>query len=115
MSSDYDPRLQALFAEAREAFDREAFTRRVMAQVDAGRRRTLAIWAIAAVLTMVVLVFLAAPVFTALRLVTELLPVSVVEIENDWAKQLLAPVNSVAALIAVLALAVRKFYRRIFG
>ena len=115
MSSDYDPRLQALFAEAKETFDREAFTRDVMAQVDAGRRRTMAVWAIAAVVAMVVLVFLAAPLLTALQLMTGLLPVSVVEIENDWANKLLAPVNSVAALVAVLALAVRKFYRRIFG
>ena len=115
MSSDYDPRVQALFAEARQAFDREAFTRDVMAQVDAGRRRTMAVWAIAAVIAMVVLVFLAAPLFTALQLMTELLPESVVEIENDWAEQLLAPVNSVAALIAMLALALRKFYRRIFS
>ena len=60
MSSDYDPRLQALFTEARQAFDREAFTRRVMAEIDAGRRRTMAVWAVAAVVSMVVLVFLAA-------------------------------------------------------
>ncbi|MBT8081965.1 MAG: hypothetical protein KJP08_03840 [Gammaproteobacteria bacterium] len=115
MSSDFDPRLQALFAEARKAFDREAFTRDVMAQIDAGRRRTVVVWAVAATVTVVVLIFLAAPVLTALRLVTELLPVSVVEIQSDWMKQLLAPVNSVAALIAVLALGIRKFYRRIFG
>ena len=115
MSSDYDPRLQALFAEAREAFDREAFTHRVMAQVDAGRRRSMAISAIAAGFVLVVLVFLAAPLLTALQLMTDLLPASVVEIENDWAKKLLAPVNSMAALIAVLALGMRKFYRRIFA
>lgn len=114
MSNDYDPRLEALFAEAREAFDREAFTRRVMARVDADRRRAMLVWAIGAAVVTVVLVFLAAPVLTTLQLVTELLPVSVVEVENDWARQLLAPVNSVAALIAVLALGVRKFYRRIF-
>ena len=114
MSSDYDPRLQTLFAEARETFDREAFTRRVMAEVDAGRRRTVTGWAIAAALVMAVLVFLAAPVLTALQLMTDLLPVSVVEVDNELAKQLLAPVNSVAAVLALLALGVRKFYRRIF-
>ena len=115
MSKDYDPRLQALFAEAGQAFDREAFTRRIMAQIDAGRRRTIAVWAVGAALAVVVLVFLAAPLLTALQLMTDLLPVSVVEIENYWVKQLMAPVNSMAALVAVLALAVRKFYRRIFG
>ena len=115
MSSEYDPRLQALFGEARQAFDREAFTQNVMAQVDAGRRRAMAIWAIAAVASIVVLVFLAAPLLTALQLMTELLPESVVEIENNWAQLLLAPINSMAALIAVVALGVRKFYRRIFS
>ena len=115
MSSDYDPRLQALFAEARQELDREAFTRGVMTRVDAGRHRTMLVWGLAAAMAFVALVFLATPVLTALQLVTELLPASVVDIQSDWRKQLLAPVNSVAALIAVLALALRKFYRRIFG
>jgi hypothetical protein len=115
MSSEYDPRLQALFARARETFDREAFTHRVMARVDAGRRRTIGVWVFVAAITLVMLAFLAAPVLTALELMTELLPASVVKIENDLAKQLLAPINSVAALAVLLALGARKFYRRIFG
>lgn len=114
MSTEYDPRLQALFAEARETFDRDAFARLVMARVDTGRRRTLGVWAAVAALAIVILVFLAAPLLTALQLVTELLPVSVFDIENDWMKKLLAPVNSVAALLVLLGLGARKFYRRIF-
>jgi len=40
--------------------------------------------------------------------------VGLIEIENQWAQQLLAPINSVAAAIAIGALGIRKFYRRIF-
>ena len=115
MNSDYDPRLEEVFARARQEFDREAFTRLVMSRIDASRRRTLFAWGIAASISVVALVFLAPAVLAALRLMTELLPVSIVEIENDLAEQLLAPVNSIAALIAVVALVVRKVYRRIFG
>lgn len=114
MNSEYDPQLQALFAEAKEAFDRDAFTRRVMAEVDAGRRRAMGVSAVIAAAAIIVLALLADPVLAALRLMTDLLPVSVVEIENDWINKLLAPINSVAALLALLALGVRKFYRRIF-
>ena len=114
MNSEYDPQLQALFAEAKEAFDREAFTRRVMAEVDAGRRRAVGVSAVFAAAAIVVLALLADPVIAALGLMTDLLPVSVVEIENEWMNKLLAPINSVAALLALVALGVRKFYRRIF-
>ena len=47
-----------------------------------------------------VLALLAAPVFEAMSMATRLLPVSLVEIETDWLRQLLAPMNSVAAAIA---------------
>ena len=70
--------------------------------------------AVIAAAAIIVLALLADPVIAALRLMTDLLPVSVVDIENDWINRLLAPVNSVAALLALLALGVRKFYRRIF-
>jgi hypothetical protein len=109
-----DPDLQALFSQARQSFERDAFVRDVMARIDRERRRTLVLWAGLAVAVFAVLALLAAPVFEAVSMATRLLPVSLVEIETDWLRQLLAPMNSVAAAIAVGVLLVRKFFRRIF-
>jgi hypothetical protein len=45
---------------------------------------------------------------------TQVLPVPLLEIETEWLRLLLSPINSVAAAIAVAALGLRKFFRRIF-
>jgi len=58
---------------------------------------------------------LAAPVIDTLRIANQILPASLVQIETDWVRQVLSPVNSVAAAIALGALALRRFYRWIFG
>ena len=107
-----DPKLQALFAEATETFDPDAFARDVMARIDAERRRTMLFWAGFGLVALVVLVLLAAPLLAAVNMVSQFLPASLVEIESDLLQQLLSPINSVAAAIAIVALGIRKFYRR---
>jgi len=109
-----DPRLQALFAKAEQAFDGEAFVRDVMARIDRGRHRLLLAWAGVSILAIGGLSLLAPPVIEAIAMASSLLQVSLVEIETEWLQQLLAPINSVAAAIALGALGIRKFYRRIF-
>ena len=44
MTDDYDPRLQALFAEAKQSFDPDAFTRGILQRIDRERRRSLLGW-----------------------------------------------------------------------
>jgi hypothetical protein len=110
-----EPKLLALFTEAEQVFDRDAFARTVMARIDAERRRTVLLWAGLGAIAIVALVFLAAPVLTALGMATDLLPSTLLDIETGWLEQLLSPINSVAAAIALGALALRKFYRSIFG
>ena len=110
-----DPRLQALFARAEQTFDRDEFIRDVMARIDRGRHRLLLVWAGLSIVAVVALALLAAPVFSALAMASSLLPVSLVDIETQWLQQLLAPINSVAAAIAIGALGIRMIYRRIFG
>lgn len=114
MSIDYDPKLQALFAEAEQALDREAFTRGVMHRIDRGRRLTLVLWSLVGAVAIACLALLAAPLTTIAGFASGLLPMELVEIETSWLQQLLSPINSVAAAIAVGALALRSFYRRIF-
>lgn len=110
-----DPKLQALFTQAAKEFDRDAFAREVMTRIDAERRRTLLLWAGLGIAVAVVFALLASPVLTAFGMATQLLPTSLVDIETGWLRQLLSPINSIAAAIAIGALAIRKFYRSIFG
>ena len=110
-----DPRLQALFAQAEQALDRDAFLRSLMQRIDRERQRALVVWVALSIVMIAGLVLLAPPVLAALEMATRLLPVSLVDIETEWLQLLLAPINSVAAAIALLALGIRKFFRRIFG
>jgi hypothetical protein len=110
-----DPRLQALFAEAEQSLDREAFLRDVMARIDRGRHRLLFAWAGLSIIAIAGLALLASPAIEAVTMASNLLPVSLVDIETRWLQQLLAPINSVAAGIALGALGIRKFFRWISG
>jgi len=113
MSTDYDPQLQALFEQARQPFDQDAFSRLVLERIDRERRRTLVVWAAFGIVALIILAMLAKPVFAALAMATQLLPVSLVEVETTWLRLLLSPINSVAAAVAIGALGVRSFFRRL--
>lgn len=115
MNNDYDPRLQALFTQAQQAFDRDSFTRRVLERIDRERRRALLAWSAFGLAGVVVLALLSNPLFVALSMATQLLPMSLVDIETEWLRQLASPINSVAALIAIGALGIRGFFRRFLG
>jgi hypothetical protein len=114
MSTEYDPKLQALFEQAEQGFDRDAFTREVMARIDRGRRGIVLLWSVLGILAIAIVALVAAPLTTAVSFASQLLPASLVEIETGLLQKLLSPVNSVAAAIAVGALALRRFYRWIF-
>ena len=110
-----DPRIQTLFAQAEQIFDRDAFLRRVMRRIDRERRRSLLVWAALSIVMIAGLALLAPPVVTALEMATKLLPVSLVDIETKWLQLLLAPINTVAAAIAIGALAIFTFFRKILS
>ena len=63
----------------------------------------------------IVLALLSKPLIAALVMATQLLPVSLVDIESEWLRQLASPINSVAAVIALGALGIRWFLRRFLG
>ena len=56
-----DPKLLALFTEAQQVFDQDAFAREVLARIDAERRRTVLLWAGLGFIALVALALLAAP------------------------------------------------------
>jgi len=114
MSTARDPDLQKLFAQAEQDFEDDSFAAHVLRQIDHERRRMLLVWFALIILALTCLAFLAAPVFAAFGMATQVLPVPLLKIETEWLRLLLSPINSVAAAIAVAALGLRKFFRRIF-
>ena len=114
MTTDYDPRLQELFNQAEQDLDSDLFTQDVSAEIGRQRRRTILLWSGFGVLALVVIAFLVSPLIATLQMATQLLPTSIVEVETQWLQLLLAPINSVAAIIALGFLGIRRFYRRIF-
>lgn len=114
MTNEYDPRLQALFAQAEQAFDRDSFAQDVMAHIDRDRRRAMTVWSLIGAIVLVSLAVLAPFLMSTAALVSGLLPTELVQIETTWLRQLVSPVNSIAAAVAVGGLALRKFYLFIF-
>ena len=112
MNNDHNPQLQALFEQAQETVDSDAFTRRVLENVDRERRHAVLAWSVLGVALLVILALLAKPVFAAFAMATKLLPVSLIDIESEWLRLLVSPINSVAALIALCALGIHRFFRR---
>lgn len=114
MNTGHDPKLMALFEEAETEFDDVAFTEEIMRVIDGQRRKTMLVWSAVMLVAIACLALVASPVVTALGMATELLPTSLVSIESDWLQKLLAPINSIAAALALGILAIRWFIRRIF-
>lgn len=114
MTTGRDPRLQALFAAAEQEFDTSTFRSEVMARIGGQRRRTVILWSSLSLIAIVALVMLSGPVIEALKFADQVLPVSLVDIETDWLRQVASPVNSVAAAIAIGSIALHRFYRMIF-
>ena len=114
MTTARDPTLQKLFALAAQVFQADVFAGDVVRQIDGERHRMLLVWFALIVVALMCLAFLASPVLAALGMATKALPVPLLEIETEWLRLLLSPINSVAAAIAVAALGLRKFFRRIF-
>lgn len=114
MTTSRDPNLQKLFTQAEQDFRNDSFAQDVLRRINRERRKTLLVWSVLIVLALTCLAFLTSPVFTAISMATQLLPVSLVEIEAEWLRLLLSPINSVAAAIALGVLSIRKFFRWIF-
>lgn len=114
MTHDQDPALKALFIKAARINREEAFIDQVMTQVDRLRRKASIGWLVAGLLLVALAWWLSRPVIDATALLTQLLPVSLVELENQLLAQLLAPLNSIAGAIALLFLLLCFAYKKLF-
>jgi hypothetical protein len=116
MTMERDPLLQKLFEIANQDLAADAFIAGVMGQIDALRRRAIIAWAVAGLVLGLAAWFLTPTVVGAVSLLSQLLPQTLVEIEDPSAivSQVMSPLNSVAAVVAVTALAIVFAYRKIF-
>lgn len=115
MTTDRDPALQSLFATAQQEMAGEAFTAQVMSRIDKLRRRTLIAWTGGGMVSVIVAWLLTGPVVNAVNIGSRFLPESLIELDNQVLADVLAPINSVAILVAVGILGLRAIYRKIFS
>jgi len=114
VTTDRDPQLASLFQSAEEKFPDEAFTSRVMSAVESRRRRSIIGWVISGLVLASCAWFLVLVLQDAVFLLTQFLPATIIDMDNRWTAQLLAPVNSVSGLFGLGALALWAAFRKLF-
>jgi len=99
MTEQRDPHLQALFANARQELDGEAFTTGMMAKTRLQRYRVPAMIAGVAVLVIVCAILLAPSLLTFALLTAQTLTTNLVELGDGWLGLALSPINNIASLL----------------
>ncbi len=106
-----DPFLDQVFCQLDEDLPSTAFTEMVMAQADQQKR-----WRIARRVAVAILLgLIGIPLQDFALALAHILAVSLIDLERGLVAQLLAPVNSVGALLSVVLLGLRIVHKRIFA
>jgi hypothetical protein len=108
--TERDPRLLALFAEADQVPTDTLFTARTIGKVQLKEHRRLIVGAGIGVIG----ALLAIPLQDAAVPVAQFVLTSVVEVDNQLLAQILAPINSVGAVLSAVLLLTRAAHRRLF-
>jgi len=111
MMDDRDPVLQALFASPQEDLAGEVFTMRVMSQTDNLKSRAT----IRRVFIGLALGLLTIPLQELAVPLTQLMVVSLFDLDNLVLAQVLAPLNTVGSALSMVLLGMRVVYKRIFS
>jgi len=116
MTMERDPLLLELFHTANQDLPGDAFITRVMSRIDALRRRAILAWAATGLVLAIAAWLLTPTVVGAVDLLSQTLPQSLVEIDEPAALigQVLGPLNSIAAAVAITVLVIAFAYRKIF-
>ena len=115
MTFDRDPALQDLFVTAKNELEDDAFIAEVMSRVNKLRRRMLVSWIVVGLVLAVGVGVLSDPLLVAVNLAIQLLPESLIELDDRWLAQILSPVNSVAGLLGLGFLALRAAWKKILS
>ena len=106
-----DPNLQAWFAEAAEPLNDSVFTQTVMEEINRVRR-----WQFAQrVALAITLALMSIPAQDIGLIIAEALLTELVNVPNQLAAVVLAPINSVGGVLSVVLLLLRAMHRRLFA
>jgi len=115
MTDERDLTLQTLFDVANQEMSDTAFVDEVMLRIDKLRRRAIIGWTVAGLLLLPVGWLVAAPLQDSILLLSQILPNSLVEVDEGLIAQVFAPINSFSAIAAVAILGTRALYKKIFA
>ena len=115
MTIDRDPGLETLFAVAKQELSGEEFTASVMVRIDRARRRTVIGWIGGGIVAAVFAGVAAGPLIDAVNLGMQILPESLIEVDDQALSQIFAPVNSVAGAVGLGFLGIRMVYKAVFS
>ncbi len=85
-----------------------------MSAVDNRRRRSIIGWVISGLVLVSCAWFLVLILQDAVFLLTQILPTTIVDMDNRWIAQFLAPVNSVSGVLGLGALGLWAAFRKFF-
>jgi hypothetical protein len=112
MNDERDPLLESLFSQAEHELVEDKFTVQVMAGVKK-RRRNVLIGRLGIVALFVALeLLLSSPLQNAAGGITQVLSMSLIEVENEWLTRVFGPLNSVAGLLGMMLLGMQFLYRK---
>ena len=115
MNSDHDPVIEAIFSRAKEELAGERFTASVMARTDSLKRRAMLGWLLSFLAVAAGFWMLSGPLHEVAALMNQVLPTTLVDMEDRLVGQLLAPLNSIAGPIAVMVFGLNMLYRKVFA
>ena len=112
MNDERDPLLESLFSQAEHELVEDEFTVQVMDGVKK-RRRNVLIGRLAIVVSLVALeLLLSSPLQDTAGVITQVLGMSLIEVESEWLTMVFGPLNSIAGLLGMLLIGMQFLYRR---
>ena len=102
--------IKALFDDAETPLSDDTFTKNVLTEAEQVKRRLL----IRRILIGVAVFALSIPLEDFVLALSQVLLVSLYELPDSLASQILAPINSVGGLLSVIVLSMRLMHKRLF-
>jgi len=115
MTDDRDPRLQALFADARAELDGEEFVTRVIAKTRKPKQFVIAGLATIALIMAAAAWLFTLPILGISQVVATALTTTLIDLGEGWLAWVLLPVNNIASVLALCIKALRMIHQKVRG
>ena len=113
MTEQRNATLESLFDASKQDFAGDEFVERVINRTDRLRIFVMAGWAAVGIVLIAVAWVLGLALQDAVDVINRSLSISLIDIGDAWLAPILSPVNSVAGVLAIGLLALRRIVRRI--